>query len=242
MANLSLSQPKGASGFKLSNTKSFFEQFTKNKERAERGEFETNEEYQKRISKQFDTTTVFYFKLESTLSYLTKHYHYDIDSELLSVTGGTSKTYQYSNYQPQDANPVVILSRSESKGTYKASNAFGKTVTVEKTYFYDYVLSIVNSDDIPDSIFNKTDLSFTLSTNAPPKKAEQISKNLILVIGVKPLGYQQSDFECVLSKEPKIDDPSEIALFSYLIEAKFISLYLYNEVSKQILIRFQLPE
>jgi hypothetical protein len=237
-----IAQPQVVGRLNISATKSFFEQFTRRKEQTERGEFETNEEYQKRIAKPFDTTAVYYFKLETTPASSYKNYKYEIDAQKLSLIGGHCKNYAYYDYNPEGSDVVVILTRSESQGTYKASNAFGRTVMVEKSYLYDYVLSFANLDNVPDSVFRKDECTFTLSITAPPKAAEQMSKNLTLVIGVKSLGYQRSTKQCVLTIEPKIDSPSELSLFSRLIEVKFVSLFLYDESSKRILARFEIPK
>lgn len=242
LTQLCPAQLKGAVGFKLTDTKSFFEQFTSKKERQERGEFETKKEYERRMSNQADTSSVLFFRLDKKPLYSHKNYKYDLDAEKLTFTSGECINYQYHDYELSAGTSVVIQTRSEDNGTYEASNAFGKSVTVEKTYFYDYVLNFINLSNVPDSVFDKSECTFNLSISKGPKEAEKLSKNLLLVIGVKLLGYQQSAHDCVVLLKPTIDSPSELAKFSYLIEVKLVKLILYDNVSKTILAQFQLPE
>lgn len=242
LSQFSPAQSTGAVGFKITDTKSFFEQFTANKEQQERGEFETKEEYERRTSKQADTTSVLYFKLDVIPLHFFKNYKYDIDAEKLTVTGGKCINYRYYDYTPSSGAAVVIRTRSEDKGKYKASNAFGKTITVDKTYLYDYVLDFANSDYIPDSVFDKSECAFTLSITRGPKEAEKLSKNLFLVVGVNLHGYQQSTYQCVEIKEPKIDSPSELGLYSYLIEVRFVKILLYDQVTKTILTQYEFSQ
>lgn len=241
-AQFSLAQTSVSPKLKLTNTRSFFEQFIAKKQPSEKGEFETKEEYERRMSKYIaDTFTVFYFKIDVTPESSFKNYQYDIDAHKLTVTGGKCISYDFHDYTPP-AHAVIIQSRGEDKGTYKASNAYGKTVTVKKSYLFDYVLGFDNTDVIPDSIFDASGCTFSLSISKVPKEAERLSKGVALAVGVKVLGYQHSGDECVQTMEPKIDAPYEIAQFSSVIEVKFVELVLYDTSSKEILSRFKLSQ
>jgi hypothetical protein len=168
----SMAQPTQAKGLKLSKTTTVFPFFALvMKEKEERGEFETREEYQKRLSKRFDTTAVYFFKLETTPASMYKGYRYDIDDEMLSIIGGRCNDYGYREYTPLGSTATVILTTTEPRGTFKASNAFGKTIRVEEFNIREYVLSFVNSDSIPDTVFNREDCTFRLSMRHQRKQS-----------------------------------------------------------------------
>ena len=219
----------------ITDAKIYFPSFTAMKENPQRGEFETESEYQKRMSKKIDTTTNPLFYVSVPPAYQSKNYQYKIESNLLTISGGRLQNYESDYDRPTNTIPIIIQIEDLDKGSYMATNAFGQSVLVKKTHTYHYVVNFTNLDFIPDSIFDRENNTFRFSIYISPKEAERLSKSSTIVAVVKPISYQRSNLECVSSTQPKITSPYESAIFNYSFDARMVRLFLFDKSAKKIL-------
>ncbi len=155
--------------FKLEKTNQFFQLFEANKTPPKRGEFETKEEYEKRLPKPFDSSQILFFRVNNSFKY-----KYDIDSQNLMFFAGEKIDYSgLTEYNPINSFPIIIEREFEDKGSYEASNAYGRTVTVEKTWVTDYVIYFMNKDKWPPNSIDIHKGSFKIECNKEPKEAER---------------------------------------------------------------------
>ncbi len=224
-------QTKVKSKLKITSTKSFFSEFMAKKEYPFKSEFETEIEFQSRLKKkQFDTTKIIYFAIDAFPD-TNWYWDYDIEKEKLTIAGGRCDVFTMFDIYQSFVNSlkVCIFEKFEENGSYVAENIFGKKIVITKTKHIKCDINIVNPDVLPDSIFNKEHCYFFMSTSLPAKQAKKIYNDLVLVIGLKCIGYQNSAVNFSSSPEPTINNPKEYENYHYLIDVKFIKLILYNK-------------
>lgn len=237
------SQTDKHKSLKLENISTLFSKLVSLKNVPERGEFETIDDYKKRLPAPFDTSREYFLSVTEPRSILEPLHRYDIDNQLLTFEAGTSRTNGTPDqYKPLSGKLVTILSKVNNKGSYKGANAFGAKVTVEKSEWHYYLVNIVNPECLPDSLFDEDNCSFTFTVSIPPKQAKTLSGRALIVIGLKLLGPDYSTEECVFVHEPKIDNPDDYSIFSHLIEARIVSVILYDKISGIILHKIKLDE
>lgn len=216
----------------VSSTGDFFSKYTELKDPPPRGEFETMDEYRKRLPR-YDTTSVVYLLLAVNDIVSGKNYSYDIDKQLLTFYGGKSWKGRPSTYKPRTGKAILV--NTDSKETaYKASNAFGAKVSVKKLHASDYVLNLLNLHSLPDSI-RTLNGTFKISLQLPPKEAQKLSQSTSIVIGIRPVSPLRSALEVTMTKEPTFDSPTELAAFLYWIDANITGIYLYEKRERRVL-------
>jgi len=211
-----------------------------------RGEFEILEDYQKRFPPPYDYSKIWYISLEEQDNFMGKSYIYDIDKQLLTFTGGKiyegKKPNEHSalrglklreNKEPNDYSahrgfPMLVEVELEELDSYEATNAFGATISVEKSHVNKYVLNFKNWADIPEAVFNRSNGVFSYTIKKPPKEAEQLSKQLRLAIRVLPGGPLHCSREQLETRRPTIEDPYKTYFWLYWLNVKFIDLVLYD--------------
>ncbi|MBN2230876.1 MAG: hypothetical protein JW779_14910 [Candidatus Thorarchaeota archaeon] len=206
-----------------------------------RGEFETLEDYKKRLPTPYDSSSIWYVFLEAMGDARNKPYEYDIDNEMLTFVGGSKYELPPKNYEPLQGYPICVKVRNKELGSYEATNAFGATINVEKTHFEAFVVNYVNESGLPEVAFDRANGVFSCSIEKPPKEAEQLSQQLELAIEIKPVNplncaEEDSDFDLI---NPTMNFPYEMSSSLYWVDAQFVSLVLYNKstlvVQKRIL-------
>lgn len=212
----------------------FFRGFVTKGHPSSRDQFETQEQYEARLPKPIDQATVFYFSVERAANF-----KYDIDRQRLLVTGGEIKDPGYREYKYDSAIPLMIFYRSEEKDKYEASNAYGKTVTVTKDYFYECFLHLTNGKKLNQklrtkgmedySVVESLGLSFPIAT----ADAKELAPNLALVVGVRFSDYKRSISECTLYSKATIQRPAELSVFCTGIDAELVSVHVIDKRTKQ---------
>ena len=225
----------------LKDTEAAFKDFIAKGHPKPRDQFETREEYEARLPKPFDNTEVFYFEVTNNASF-----SYDIDKQRLTLVGGEFKKPRYEKYDLTGLVPLLISKKYEDKGKYEASNSYGKTVTVQKTYVNDYYLHLSNGKSLPASLkasdknsFSDTIEKLALSISMPRDQAKEGAPLLCLVCGVRLLAYAKSVQECTLAGKATISNPSELAVFANGIDAQIVSVHIINKQSKEELARWK---
>lgn len=166
----------------------FFSDFQKKGMKPTRGEFETKEEYEKRLPKPWDSEKVVFFSLNR--SKLNKAYRYDVDRELLTVQGGKVPISASDLKKEFAGTPVTIFDEWEDKGEYEAKNGFGERVTVKKTWLTEYVLFLDNIGPLPETVYDRNKRQFEIQLSRAPKAAAELSKNVELLLAVRLKGYE----------------------------------------------------
>ena len=158
------------SALEVKDTKQFFDWF-KNIRPAKRTEFETEQDYKKRLPPPFNSKKVIYFRANCR-----KGYAYDISSEKLTVFGG-SGTYIWplgpeykGGYLTGDGlregTAVVMESTGSNLGSYTAANVYGALFVVKSQIRFEYILNFLNRDmgGCPDEYFGSADKRFSVTT------------------------------------------------------------------------------
>lgn len=204
-----------------------------------RDQFETREEYDARLPKPFDNSQLFYFEVTQDSAY-----SYDIDRQRLTVFGGAFKSPDYREYKLTGLVPFSIHRKIDDKGSYEASNAYGKTVTVTKGYINDFFLHLINGKSLPAALKVPNKKSYepseqlALSVALPRDQAKEVAPRLALVCGVRFVSYAKSVMECTLSSKATISSPTELAVFAYGIDAQLVSLHIIDKQTKEELVRW----
>ena len=140
----------------LSDTKVIFKDFITKAVPPEQGEFETTEEYNKRLPKPWDAHRPLFFRVFVPNG--AKEYYYIADKQILSILGG--RIYHYLgrskklNTALENGLPIIIDSEIEIRGIEDYENAFRNNIKVEKFWSYQYILNVLNDKDIPVGIYN----------------------------------------------------------------------------------------
>jgi hypothetical protein len=186
-----------------------------------------------------NSTQVIYFVADDDASF-----SYDIDKQRLTIVGGAFKSPDYNDYKLTGLAPFCIHTKYDDKGTFEASNSFGKTVTVKRASFYHHFLHLTNGKAVPPAFkvpgkrsYDKSE-RLALTISMPRDQAKDVAPSLSLVCGVRLLGYAKSTMECTTSKKATIDSPSELAAFAYGIDAQLVSLHVINKQTKEELARW----
>lgn len=205
-----------------------------------RDQFETREEYEARLPKPFESSEVFYFEVTQEASF-----SYDIDKQRLTLVGGEFKSPDFREYKLTGLVPLGIHRKLNDKGSYEASNSFGKTVTVTKGYFYDYYLHLTNGKSLPAALkvagkksYDKSE-QLTLSVTIQRDQAKEVAPRLALVCGVRFVSYAKSAHECTLATTATITRPSELAVFANGIDAHLVSVHIIDKQTKEELARWR---
>lgn len=139
--------------------------FKKCLEAKERNPFETDEEYKKRQLQIIDTSKIYYFELEYEYNGINdEKYLYDIKKQKLILKGGNRPPSPPSYYSESE--------KFQSKGIQ---------VKVSK----DYIVSFMNLQSLPDSLYKRNKREFQVSTYISPKDAQDKIIYLVAMAGVK---------------------------------------------------------
>lgn len=237
------SQTDKHKSLKLEDISTLFSKLVSLKNVSERGEFETLDHYKKRLPAPFDTSREYFLPVIEPRSIGEPLHRYDIDDQLLTFEAGSSERIGgLDQYKPLPGKLVTILSKRNNKGYYEGANAFGAKVKVEKYEWHYYLVNIVNPECLPDSLFDEGNCTFTFTVSIPPKQGKTLSGKALIVIGLKLLGPDYTTEECVFTHQPKIDNPDDYSIFFHLIEARIVSVILYDKISGIILYKIRLDE
>lgn len=225
----------------IKDTKRFFEWFYRQSQVPERNQFETEKEYKKRLSPLFNSKKVIYFTVapDPLDSLMESNYKYDIEGRRLTMFAGEGRVIKdFIGEVPQqlgEGTPIMILEEKQDKGSYAATNAFGASVMVRKTFYIDYILNFLNADKFPTGVLSDGS-KLTLTVTLPPEEAKKLSKRLDIVVGVTLPGYEHSASIVALTVEPTVDKPTELAYFQYVLDAKLVTVLLRDRTTGRIML------
>lgn len=209
-----------------------------------KGQYETTEEYKKRINSYFDSLnqddTVYFFQETVKLSY-------DADKEKYSSSIVVRHMGKLGELYYSD-----ISSETEQR-TYTAQNAFGTKVEVTLRKESKYSIIIVNRKDMLKSgaEFREPGERETYSVRRmgieipmPVNKAKQSSLRMLAVCRPKPSGSPEGfSFGRVegYNTSPTFNNPNEWQSRHYYIYSELLGVWIYDFNTGEILAKFSPP-
>jgi hypothetical protein len=235
-----------ATDLKIEDTKAFFDDYLSKKDPPPRGEFETTEEYQKRIPKYPKLTGIYYFSVPYSSS--RKQYTYNADTQTMMVIGDyLSLPSEKERYFCSQGKLVDRVYRTDGYcNSYTATNAYGAQVTVTVETATDYKFCYANLTCIPPELVDgkltgNDSVKLIIPVHLDPKAAEAFSKNIETIIGVRPIDYSRS-IRTQRFIKATFDSPSDFTYNSLLIEANLVKFILRNSATKEIVAQYDIPE
>lgn len=219
-----------------------------------KGEFETSEDYSKKI-KAVLTDNIYAFKVDADDLLTVSMHPYDADAQMLEID---IKTTWVSEHTFVDYRASMIL-KSKRTGfkTYIGSNAFGATTVVKRFEGTQYGIALVNQNEFGSSNYDNqyniaTPLTgvrkIKLGINIPPNKAKTLKNKIGILLLCKPSLFKSSAlvddnpliFERFYYKEPTIDYPEEHSFTRKYINVEVIAIWLYDIHTGKIILKKQL--
>lgn len=193
---------------------------------APKGEFETTDEYEARLTRVPTGTYAFVIPPRYTTS------AYDADTGLLTTT--PDHMIPADGYGESAFAGIELSREDESKRRYIGSNAYGASVQIEE-YRYQSLSLITNLDSVP-----------SLSVAVPRAAAPQAKQNTRVLVVV------QLDEDSAMAEyhehmgvatgfrheKPTFDDPEEVTINDYSVRAKVWEFWLFDRPTGRVLGRF----
>ena len=235
-------------GLRTENIIKFFQDFITDHPIPQRSQFETEAEYQARLGPAFDQSRVYYFPVDAAVEDGPK-FKYDIDSKMMTVMGGSEELVSgrtESDAEPEDVTAIVLHIKDDDQGEYDAQTAGGAQIKVSKSATTDYDLDFVNASDWPVTAYysagdDKDKHHFLVSFAMGPKAAEELSHHMKMVLGVNLEGYQNAGSRFSDYHKPTFDEPNEFTMSVDWIEAKLVSVSVWDTEAKKIVSQVLVP-
>lgn len=133
---------------------------------------------------------------------------------------------------------ISIDSGQTYLGTYRGSNAFGVSKTIQKVRRVLYWLNNHSKLKKPKSYFLSNDLEFTLPMQpAQAKTARDRMRILYICKLFSPENHPGFAYEREFYFEPRIDDPEEVEGIEKNINVRMISMWVYDKFTGEILLK-----
>lgn len=207
-----------------------------------RGEFETKEAYEARRS-QTVVVPPAYVLIEADRR---DGYYYNVDERVIEIY--IPGVDLLKPRKPLKGTPFKVALKSEDQGTYTASNGYGVTVEVERSYLTQYVLYVEQEDllkmvkSYPKPFLRKMNLGasselggvrmdagIVIQFGVEPDRAKQLSESFQIYMKIVPDG--SVGFEATNSTKPTIKDPRETTLFNKMASVKVEELIVRDGVA-----------
>lgn len=217
-----------------------------------RDEFETTEQFQKRLEKLQSAPLAQGFQLTSSIAFITPSISvYDADKEVMQLTTRELSAPQdilniVDDYKFKDIDGQVVkqeyaslsIQRSTIKReTYMGSNAYGAKVEVLREYIVDSKLAIVNWLALPglDKLSDLKRPKVTLNLNMSPDKARQCKNSLrLLIVGNM---FDPLVGESFASTKPTLTNPIEALIITNAIFINVSSIWVFDQKTGEIIAR-----
>jgi hypothetical protein len=187
---------------------------------AEKGEFETTDQFNKRIELAESKLFMGSKTETATLSFVVPvTSEYDADNEMLVV--------QIHGGPDRDNAGSIRVKESKSVRSYVASNAFGAKIAVHATYIDSYLLLIKNTNQFLNA-------DFSSSIKMLPNEARTIKGTLsALAVCSITKGDTLIDKDASL-KEPTFNDPHELFEQFWFVKTNLLALWLFDSASGKV--------
>jgi uncharacterized membrane protein len=197
------------------------------KEGQSKGEFETTEEYNKRIrSLKAKTFGIFAFKRNVNSKYNADEEVFNISLNINTLEGivinDTSYVKEY----------LEIKEMSIVDGKYVGQNAFGATTDVTTVKNHIYGLTI-GTFDYNKTLGREKREFFSFNIKIPRDKAVAIKKDIMALIIFEP---QSTSFDSIYSI-PTFNKPIRRIDYYRGLDGKLIAIWIYNKQTGEILLK-----
>lgn len=196
----------------IEDTVLFFNRLLDAKNPPKRSQFETEEEYKKRIANPYNSKTIYYFRAEPLAGPRPigeDHFKYDLKTGMLTLFGGHGRLRE-SRSHPSGSIPISIATETNDLPPYEATNAFGARFTITGSRDVQRVFNILNDKDFPRKTIDFQDHHIAVTIGRTREEAAGLSKRAEVIIGVQ------------------LADPKTIRTESHLTEPKFSSPYRHE--------------
>lgn len=194
----------------------------------EKGEFEKQADYEQKISETegLIKEKLYAFYLSEDMAYE----KYDADKEVF-----LPKSYQRISFTGKDLKTFNLASNNSKLGSYVASNAYGKSVTVEKFYNVNFGVFLTKNDLLKTGFFKDNKYSIELNNvSIPIEKAKVIKASDISILVVGNIGVRNIEHTsgCL---SPKIDSPYDGCIVGDYLPLTLKKMYIYHKPSGEVI-------
>ena len=192
-----------------------------------RGDFETQEAYQKRLPKPIDQKRIYVFpvcQLPTGRAFgilWDKNYKYDMEKQCLTIFAGCRYNYiddprlaaigikQDTDFIGEGL-PIILSTSDHDMGVREKQNVYGAKVMVTATSYISYILNIDNYKNIPDSIIERRVIEneFKEKTDKEIEKEAQDTLN-------DPRGIIEDDNQKMQEEDKRNKNYSDLSLFHF---------------------------
>lgn len=195
----------------------------------EKGEFEKQADFEQKISEvdEILKDKLYAFNIKDGMIYE----KYDADKEAF-----LPRSYQSILFIGSTQKEFSVNKNHQSLGSYVGSNAYGKSVTVNKFSIDDYGVFLSKTDLIKTDLFKDEKYSFEFKNNlnVPIEKAKAIKASDISILVVGYVGVRGIKHTAVCV-EPKIDSPSDGCMSGDYLPLALKKLYVYHKPTGEVL-------
>ena len=220
--------PRNFNGHNIEKINSFFKQYASKK-----GEYETTEEYRKRIA-QINSENIYAFKMEDSWRIQQSYY---ADSQLLRIEINTTPVNASDDFYDKRES-FIVKEKRQSERSYIGKNAFGASVGVREIYSLQYSLALVNGKG---EFLNGNGFEvYQLDINISPDKAKILKEKLAFLIICKIKSQYENGpivFDGGQYIKPTLSNPIELVYKIYYLNVKALEIWAYNEQTGEIYLK-----
>lgn len=232
-----------------------YQSFDRRKNAERKDEFETTEQFQRRLTTQAVTPLYGSVTLDSILAFVVSPIlEYNADSQTLTISLPTSEVWK--SAQIDNSKLALKIKRGEvTRAKSIGQNAYGAKVEIEKTYAKGFELAIHNESNfetekvldesmrrllerpesakIPASFFERMKKTvFVHRLKSGPEEARATKDKLSAIILAKPT-IPYISYGAIL-REATFKDPTEFFSQMYYIDVDLFEIWLYNKQNGEI--------
>ncbi|MFZ3121943.1 MAG: hypothetical protein WA104_01040 [Thermodesulfovibrionales bacterium] len=198
---------------------------------SKKGEYETTEEYKKRIA-QINSENIYAFKIEDSRSVQQTYY---ADSQLLRIEIETRPVDASADFYNKRESFIVKEKRLTER-SYIGTNAFGVSVRIREIQSLQYGLALVNGKG--EFLNGNGHEIYQLGINISPDKAKFLKEKLAFLIICKinsqygPIVFDGLDYS-----EPTLSNPIKLVYKINYLNVKALEIWAYNEQTGEIYLK-----
>lgn len=232
--------------------KQVFDKIKENFDKAAKSDFETEAEYNKRISNMPADTTTYYIIITTNPGkvgkYKTKdyktNYYYNAETKDLEVLFGRPINRQiFVGGMDKGTADINIDTEVNDKDKTSMQNGFGATYEISIQDHIDRILCLTKSTAKKCPAFDGD--YFKVIVNAQGSKAQSIIDNGVLVIGFKHTNikdvkfYDDTNNPISPTPKPSASFPYRITQYNEILRTDLVSVIFYDKTTKEVLYQWK---
>lgn len=214
--------------------------FNKQKKSAHKDEFETTEQYQKRLSDQEAEPLFGSVGKDALLAFVViPQSNYNADSRTLTVSIETCHVWK-ENRRDKSKLGLDIKNAQYTKKKSMRQNAYGASVEVETTHIKDFQLAISNQSSFETEILLEHHLTKTIFVkriDMEPAEAKAAKNNFAALILVRPIAPYISDG--VFLTEATFEKPFEFYCQYYYVDVSLLEIWIYDKLTGNVITKIK---